>query len=92
MNDKICPWCKKEMRILFTLEDGLIVAKVCKLKVKGKMKEIDESDLEEEYEERILKEFSELINSFQKKHKMGNTSMIRLLSEQINQQTNQIDI
>lgn len=47
---------------------------------------------EEEYEEKILKEFEEVINGFQEKHKMENTSMIRLLSEQITKITNKIDI
>ena len=45
-----------------------------------------------EYEEKILKEFKERINDFEKKHEMENTSMIRLLMEIINQYVNKIDI
>lgn len=54
--------------------------------------EVDISDLGWEYEEKILKEFEAIINNFQKKHKMENTSMIRLLSEQITIFTNKIDL
>jgi len=39
MTDKKCPWCKKDIRVLFTLDDGLIVAKVEKLYT---LKELEE--------------------------------------------------
>ena len=47
---------------------------------------------EEEYEEKISKEFEEVISNFQKQNKMENTSMIRLLSDEITNFTNKIDI
>ena len=43
--------------------------------------EVDVSDLAYVYEEKILKEFSELVNGFQSKHGFENDSMIRLLDE-----------
>jgi len=45
-----------------------------------------------EYEEKILKEFNEAIDRFQKKNVMESTSMIRLLLQKINDITNQIDL
>ena len=56
------------------------------------MKMKDESELEEEYEKEILKEFEQIVNEFQQKHKMEDTSMIRLLCELINNSTNRIDV
>ena len=52
----------------------------------------DEAELEEEYEKKILKEFEKIVNEFQKKHKMEETSIIRLLCEQITESTNRIDV
>jgi len=48
-------------------------------------------ETEDEYIERISREFEEVINDFQKKKMMENTSMIRLLTEQINEMTHSID-
>ena len=47
---------------------------------------------EEEYEEKISKEFEVVISNFQKQNKMENTSMIRLLSDERTNFTNKIDI
>ena len=44
---------------------------------------MDESDMEEQYEKEILEKFTKLIDRFQKKTKMENTSMIKLLTNQI---------
>ena len=53
---------------------------------------MDEEELEEEYNEKISKEFVEIIDAFKMKTKMDRTSMIRLLSEQIVNYTNEIDV
>lgn len=42
--------------------------------------EIDESDLEAEYEEKMLKEFTELVDEFQKKNSFENVSLLRLMN------------
>ena len=43
--------------------------------------EIDESDLEAEYEEKMLKEFTELVDGFQKKNSFENVSLLRLMND-----------
>lgn len=53
---------------------------------------MSEEDMEEEYNEKISKEFAEIIDAFKMKTKMDRTSMIRLLSEQVVNYTNEIDV
>lgn len=42
---------------------------------------MDESDMEFEYEEKMLKEFTEVIDDFQKKHNFENVSLLRLMND-----------
>ena len=44
---------------------------------------MDESDMEEQYEEEMLEKFTKVIDRFQKETKMENTSMIKLLTNQV---------